>query len=62
MKRVHVLVVGPGLSRDRRMLQCAEHAIEKAKSLDMPIVIDAVSSKWLWRIMIRVILMLLDDG
>ncbi|KAG0215109.1 hypothetical protein BGX28_000814 [Mortierella sp. GBA30] len=41
LKRVHVLVVGPGLSRDKGMLQSAKHAIEKAKDLDMPIVIDA---------------------
>ncbi|KAG0223396.1 carbohydrate kinase [Mortierella sp. GBAus27b] len=41
LKRVHVLVVGPGLSRDQRMLQSAEHAIQKAKELNMPIVIDA---------------------
>ncbi|KAF9970074.1 hypothetical protein BGZ65_011412, partial [Modicella reniformis] len=41
LKRVHVLVVGPGLSRDKRMLQCAKYGIEKARELDMPIVIDA---------------------
>ncbi|KAF9958035.1 hypothetical protein BGZ72_000966 [Mortierella alpina] len=41
LKRVHVLVIGPGLSRDRGMLQSAKHAIEKAKELEMPIVIDA---------------------
>ncbi|KAK3825399.1 MAG: Ribokinase-like protein [Benniella sp.] len=41
LKRIHVLVVGPGLSRDRQMLQCAKHAIEKAKELEIPIVIDA---------------------
>ncbi|KAG0259311.1 hypothetical protein BG011_002732 [Mortierella polycephala] len=41
LKRVHVLVVGPGLSRDKGMLQSAKHAIEKAKELEMPIVIDA---------------------
>ncbi|KAI1319202.1 hypothetical protein EDD11_004596 [Mortierella claussenii] len=41
LKRLHVLVVGPGLSRDKGMLQSAKHAIEKAKELNMPIVIDA---------------------
>ncbi|KAG0047679.1 hypothetical protein BGZ83_007304 [Gryganskiella cystojenkinii] len=41
LKRVHVLVIGPGLSRDKGMLQSARHAIEKARELDMPIVIDA---------------------
>lgn len=45
LKRIHVLVVGPGLSRDRQMLQCAKHAIEKAKELEIPIVIDAVSEQ-----------------
>jgi len=42
LKRIHVLVVGPGLSRDKGMLQCARHAIEKAKEMNIPIVIDAV--------------------
>ncbi|KAG0370818.1 Ribokinase-like protein [Gamsiella multidivaricata] len=41
LKRVHVLVVGPGLSRDEGMLNSAKRAIEKAKELEMPIVIDA---------------------
>ncbi|KAF9402426.1 hypothetical protein BGX21_010128 [Mortierella sp. AD011] len=41
LKRIHVLVVGPGVSRDKGMLQCAKHAIEVAKELDIPIVIDA---------------------
>ncbi|KAF9433157.1 hypothetical protein BGZ76_009815 [Entomortierella beljakovae] len=41
LKRIHVLVVGPGLSRDKSMLQSAKYAIEKAKELDIPIVIDA---------------------
>ncbi|KAG0309839.1 hypothetical protein BGZ98_005379 [Dissophora globulifera] len=41
LPRIHVLVVGPGLSRDKGMLQSAKHAIEKAKELDIPIVIDA---------------------
>ncbi|KAF9109480.1 hypothetical protein BGX27_007578 [Mortierella sp. AM989] len=41
LKRIHVLVVGPGLSRDEGMLQTARHAIKKARELDIPIVIDA---------------------
>ncbi|GJJ70784.1 ATP-dependent NAD(P)H-hydrate dehydratase [Entomortierella parvispora] len=41
LKRIHVLVIGPGLSRDKGMLQSARHAIEKAKEMDIPIVIDA---------------------
>lgn len=43
LKRIHVLVIGPGLSRDKGMLQTAKHAIEVAKEQAMPIVIDAVS-------------------
>lgn len=46
LKRIHVLVVGPGLSRDKGMLQSAKHAIEVAREQDMPIVIDAVSLFW----------------
>ncbi|KAF9337793.1 hypothetical protein BGZ91_009244 [Linnemannia elongata] len=41
LKRIHVLVVGPGLSREKGMLQTAKHAIEVAREQDMPIVIDA---------------------
>lgn len=42
LERVHVLVIGPGLSRDATMQQTAKQAIQKARSLDMPVVIDAV--------------------
>ncbi|KAF9977665.1 hypothetical protein BGZ73_005381 [Actinomortierella ambigua] len=41
LKRIHVLVVGPGLSRDELMLGMARYAIQKAQQLEMPIVIDA---------------------
>lgn len=41
--RLHVLVVGPGLSRDSQMLESAKGIIEKAKQQDMAIVVDAVS-------------------
>ncbi|KAF9391276.1 hypothetical protein CPB97_007082 [Podila verticillata] len=41
LERVHVLVIGPGLSRDETMQQTAKQAIQKARSLDMPVVIDA---------------------
>ncbi|KAF9925595.1 hypothetical protein FBU30_004648 [Linnemannia zychae] len=41
LKRIHVLVVGPGLSRDKGMLQTAKHAIGIARNQDLPIVIDA---------------------
>ncbi|KAF9910893.1 hypothetical protein EC991_005357 [Linnemannia zychae] len=41
LKRVHVLVVGPGLSRDSGMLQTAKHAIQFARDQEMPIIIDA---------------------
>jgi len=44
LKRLHVLVVGPGLSRDKEMLQTAKYAIEIAREQKMPIVIDAVSN------------------
>jgi ATP-dependent NAD(P)H-hydrate dehydratase len=40
--RLHVLVVGPGLSRDKALLDSAKKIIAKAKEHGMPIVIDAV--------------------
>jgi ATP-dependent NAD(P)H-hydrate dehydratase len=39
--RLHVLVVGPGLSRDQLMQDSAKLLIEKAREEDMSIVIDA---------------------
>jgi hypothetical protein len=36
------MVVGPGLSRDKMMLECAKGIIAKAKEKDLPLVIDAV--------------------
>ncbi|OZJ04020.1 hypothetical protein BZG36_03760 [Bifiguratus adelaidae] len=39
--RLHVLVVGPGLSRDKLMLDTATGIIQKAKEQDMAIVLDA---------------------
>ncbi|KAI7900938.1 Ribokinase-like protein [Cokeromyces recurvatus] len=39
--RVHVLVVGPGLSRDEVMQDTAKELIKKAREQDMAIVIDA---------------------
>ncbi|ORE05718.1 carbohydrate kinase [Rhizopus microsporus var. microsporus] len=39
--RLHVLVVGPGLSRDELMLDSAKELIYKAREKDMAIVIDA---------------------
>ncbi|KAF9281875.1 hypothetical protein BGZ74_002260, partial [Mortierella antarctica] len=41
LERVHVLVIGPGLSRDATMQRVAKYAIQKARSLFMPVVIDA---------------------
>ncbi|KAG0332382.1 hypothetical protein BG004_001288, partial [Podila humilis] len=41
LERVHVLVIGPGLSRDPTMQIVAREAIIKARSLFMPVVIDA---------------------
>ena len=40
--RLHVIVMGPGLSRDKMMLECAEGIITKAKEKDLPLIIDAV--------------------
>lgn len=39
--RLHVLVVGPGLSRDQLMQESAKLLIQKAREQDMAIVIDA---------------------
>jgi ATP-dependent NAD(P)H-hydrate dehydratase len=39
--RIHVLVVGPGLSRDKLMLDCAKGVIAHAREKGMPMVIDA---------------------
>ncbi|CAM0135776.1 hypothetical protein VKS41_001792 [Umbelopsis sp. WA50703] len=39
--RLHVLVVGPGLSRDSQMLEAAKGIIERAKEKNMAIVLDA---------------------
>ncbi|KAJ1928868.1 hypothetical protein IWQ60_001664 [Tieghemiomyces parasiticus] len=41
LPRLHVLVVGPGLSRDDLMLQCTAEVINKAKERNIPIVVDA---------------------
>jgi ATP-dependent NAD(P)H-hydrate dehydratase len=41
LSRLHVLVVGPGLSRDQLMQDSAKLLIEKAREQDMSIVIDA---------------------
>lgn len=42
LPRLHVIVVGPGLSRDKMMLESAKGIIAKAKEKDLPLVIDAV--------------------
>ncbi|CAJ0749362.1 11205_t:CDS:2 [Entrophospora sp. SA101] len=41
LSRFHVIVVGPGLSRDKIMFECAKSVILKAKKDNLPIVIDA---------------------
>ncbi|KAJ1650438.1 hypothetical protein IWQ61_008761 [Dispira simplex] len=41
LSRLHVLVVGPGLSRDNTMMECAKQIILKARERNMPIVMDA---------------------
>ncbi|CAG8787688.1 851_t:CDS:1, partial [Racocetra fulgida] len=40
-KRLHVLVIGPGLSRDEMMLECAKGIILNAKEQHIPIIVDA---------------------
>ncbi|KAI9023275.1 Ribokinase-like protein [Hyaloraphidium curvatum] len=39
--RLHVLVVGPGLSRDQALLDSTKRIIAKARQTGMPIVVDA---------------------
>ncbi|KAK9234275.1 Ribokinase-like protein [Lipomyces kononenkoae] len=41
LSRLHVIVVGPGLGRDKLMLEIATKVIERAKELGLHIVIDA---------------------
>ncbi|KAJ3193422.1 hypothetical protein HK101_004854 [Irineochytrium annulatum] len=41
LKRVHVVVVGPGLSRDSRIMKSVTAVIEEIKKLGLPVVIDA---------------------
>jgi ATP-dependent NAD(P)H-hydrate dehydratase len=41
LDRLHALVIGPGLSKDKMMLQSARHIIVYAASKQIPLVIDA---------------------
>ncbi|KAJ3287914.1 hypothetical protein HDU79_005344 [Rhizoclosmatium sp. JEL0117] len=41
LKRVHVVVVGPGLSRNSFMQTAAKGIIELTRELDLPLVVDA---------------------
>lgn len=41
LKRMHCLVVGPGLSRNEAMLSSAKAAVEAARRLGVPVVMDA---------------------
>ncbi|KAI8075176.1 H-hydrate dehydratase [Gongronella butleri] len=41
LPRLHVLIIGPGLSRDATMQATAKRVLEKARALEMRIVIDA---------------------
>ncbi|KAF9430606.1 hypothetical protein BGZ94_005779 [Podila epigama] len=41
LERIHVLVIGPGLSRDNKMQAMARFAIQKAREIQLPIVVDA---------------------
>ncbi|XP_036401226.1 ATP-dependent (S)-NAD(P)H-hydrate dehydratase isoform X1 [Megalops cyprinoides] len=41
LPRLHSIVVGPGLGRDDKLLKNAKDIIEKSKTQDIPIIIDA---------------------
>ncbi|KAI1885336.1 hypothetical protein AGOR_G00219090 [Albula goreensis] len=41
LPRLHSIVVGPGLGRDDKLLKNAKDIIEKSKTRDIPIIIDA---------------------
>jgi ATP-dependent NAD(P)H-hydrate dehydratase len=41
LKRVHVLVVGPGMGRDEFMMETVAAVVEEAKKIGLPLVIDA---------------------
>ncbi|KAJ1972564.1 hypothetical protein H4R34_005369, partial [Dimargaris verticillata] len=41
LQRLHAVIVGPGLSRDAKMLQCAKGIVQRARELKLPIVMDA---------------------
>ncbi|XP_034088199.1 ATP-dependent (S)-NAD(P)H-hydrate dehydratase isoform X2 [Gymnodraco acuticeps] len=41
LPRLHALVVGPGLGREDSLLKTAKEVIEKSKTRDIPIIIDA---------------------
>jgi len=41
LPRLHSLLIGPGLGRDTKVLEIAEHLVQKAKELDIPLVFDA---------------------
>lgn len=39
--RLHALVIGPGAGRDPMMVDCICKLIAKARSMDLPLVLDA---------------------
>jgi ATP-dependent NAD(P)H-hydrate dehydratase len=41
LPRLHALIVGPGLSRNKAMLQGSLNVIQEAQKLRVPLVIDA---------------------
>lgn len=41
LPRIHVLVIGPGLSRDKVLLDATKGVIAEARKIDMPLVLDA---------------------
>jgi len=41
LSRVHVIVIGPGLGRDKAMQQTCEQVMQEARKQKMPVVLDA---------------------
>eukprot|EP00761_Pharyngomonas_kirbyi_P000479 gb/GECH01000479.1/.p1 GENE.gb/GECH01000479.1/~~gb/GECH01000479.1/.p1 ORF type:complete len:321 (+),score=89.70 gb/GECH01000479.1/:1-963(+) len=39
-KRIHTLVIGPGLGRGDKMMHCTTHIIQQAKEHNLPIILD----------------------
>ena len=46
LRRIHALVVGPGLGRDSLMLECAARIVQAACDAELPVVLDADGTLW----------------